>query len=40
MHRGTEFDDLRFKRDMQRATVSDFANSCEQEGLAVAAAGV
>lgn len=38
MHRGTGFDDLRFKRDMQRATVSDVANSCEQEGLAVAAA--
>jgi alpha-ketoglutarate-dependent 2,4-dichlorophenoxyacetate dioxygenase len=38
MHRGSEFDDLRFKRDMQRATVSDIANSCEQEGLAVAAA--
>jgi alpha-ketoglutarate-dependent 2,4-dichlorophenoxyacetate dioxygenase len=38
MHRGTVFDDLRFKRDVQRATVSDIANSCEQEGLAVAAA--
>jgi alpha-ketoglutarate-dependent 2,4-dichlorophenoxyacetate dioxygenase len=38
MHRGTEFDDLRWQRDMQRATVSDIANSCEQEGLAVAAA--
>ena len=38
MHRGSEFDDLRFKRDMQRATASDIANSCEQEGLAVAAA--
>jgi alpha-ketoglutarate-dependent 2,4-dichlorophenoxyacetate dioxygenase len=38
MHRGTEFDDLRFKRDMQRATVQDVANSCEQEGLAIAAA--
>ena len=35
MHRGTDFDDLRWKRDMQRATV---ANSCEQEGVAVAAA--
>ncbi|MDF2094914.1 TauD/TfdA dioxygenase family protein [Aquibaculum arenosum] len=29
MHRGTEFDDLRWRRDMQRATVSDTANSCE-----------
>jgi alpha-ketoglutarate-dependent 2,4-dichlorophenoxyacetate dioxygenase len=38
MHRGMEFDDLRWKRDMQRATVSDVANSCEQEGVAVAAA--
>ena len=38
MHRGTDFDDLRWKRDMQRATVSDVANSCEQEGVAVAAA--
>ena len=32
MHRGTEFDDLRWRRDMQRATVSDVANTCEQEG--------
>jgi alpha-ketoglutarate-dependent 2,4-dichlorophenoxyacetate dioxygenase len=38
MHRGTEFDDLRWKRDVQRATVSDVATSCEQEGIAVAAA--
>jgi alpha-ketoglutarate-dependent 2,4-dichlorophenoxyacetate dioxygenase len=38
MHRGTEFDDLRWKRDMQRATVCDVANSCEQEGIAIAAA--
>jgi alpha-ketoglutarate-dependent 2,4-dichlorophenoxyacetate dioxygenase len=38
MHRGTEYDDLRFARDMQRATVSDIANTCEQEGIAVAAA--
>jgi alpha-ketoglutarate-dependent 2,4-dichlorophenoxyacetate dioxygenase len=38
MHRGTGFDDLRWQRDMQRATVSDIANSCEQEGIAVAAA--
>jgi alpha-ketoglutarate-dependent 2,4-dichlorophenoxyacetate dioxygenase len=29
MHRGTDFDDLRWKRDMQRATVSDTANSCD-----------
>jgi alpha-ketoglutarate-dependent 2,4-dichlorophenoxyacetate dioxygenase len=38
MHRGTDYDDLRFHRDMQRATVSDIANTCEQEGVAVAAA--
>ena len=33
LHRGTDFDDLRFVRDMQRATVSDIANTCEQEGI-------
>jgi alpha-ketoglutarate-dependent 2,4-dichlorophenoxyacetate dioxygenase len=38
MHRGTEFDDLRWKRDMQRATVCDVANTCEQAGIAIAAA--
>jgi alpha-ketoglutarate-dependent 2,4-dichlorophenoxyacetate dioxygenase len=38
MHRGTDFDDLRWKRDVQRATVRDVANSCEQEGVAIAAA--
>jgi len=38
MHRGTEFDDLRWRRDMQRATVSDAANTCEQQGIAIAAA--
>ncbi|TMJ49795.1 MAG: TauD/TfdA family dioxygenase [Alphaproteobacteria bacterium] len=27
MHRGTAFDDLRFRRDVQRATVSDVANT-------------
>jgi alpha-ketoglutarate-dependent 2,4-dichlorophenoxyacetate dioxygenase len=36
MHRGTPFDDLRWKRDVQRATVSDIANSCIQEGIAAA----
>jgi alpha-ketoglutarate-dependent 2,4-dichlorophenoxyacetate dioxygenase len=30
MHRGTEFDDLRWRRDFQRATVEDVANSCDQ----------
>jgi alpha-ketoglutarate-dependent 2,4-dichlorophenoxyacetate dioxygenase len=34
MHHGTSFDDLRWKRDLQRATVRDVANSCEQEGIA------
>ncbi len=38
MHRGTEFDDLRWKRDVQRATVCDVANSCEQAGIVIAAA--
>jgi alpha-ketoglutarate-dependent 2,4-dichlorophenoxyacetate dioxygenase len=38
MHRGTEFDDLRWQRDVQRATVSDLAPTCQQEGVAVAAA--
>ena len=38
MHRGMPLDDLRWKRDMQRATVSDVANSCEQEGVVVSAA--
>ncbi len=38
MHRGTAFDDLRWKRDVQRATVSDVANTCEQAGIVVAAA--
>lgn len=35
MHRGTDFDDLRWVRDMRRVTVSDVANSCEQEGVPV-----
>jgi alpha-ketoglutarate-dependent 2,4-dichlorophenoxyacetate dioxygenase len=38
MHRGIDFDDLRWKRDMQRATVSDVANSCEQAGVTIEAA--
>ncbi len=37
MHRGLEFDDQRWARDMRRATVSDVAPTCEQMGLAVAA---
>jgi alpha-ketoglutarate-dependent 2,4-dichlorophenoxyacetate dioxygenase len=35
MHRGTEFDDLRWKRDFQRATCLDSANSCVQEGVPI-----
>ena len=37
MHRGMDFDDQRYKRDMRRATVSDVAPTCEQMGMAVAA---
>lgn len=35
MHRARGYDDLRWPRDMQRATVSDVAPTCEQEGIAV-----
>ncbi len=34
MHRGKGYDDLRWPRDMQRATVSDIAPTCQQEGIA------
>jgi alpha-ketoglutarate-dependent 2,4-dichlorophenoxyacetate dioxygenase len=37
LHRGTPFDDPRFKRNVHRATVSDIANTCEQEGVSIAA---
>ena len=33
MHRGLPYDDLRWPRDAQRATVLDIAPTCEQEGL-------
>ncbi len=33
MHRGTDYDDLRWVRDMRRVTISDVANSCEQESV-------
>ena len=33
MHRGRPYDDLRWPRDMQRATTSDVAPTCEQEGI-------
>ena len=35
MHRGTDYDDLRWVRDMRRVTISDVANTCEQEGVAL-----
>lgn len=38
MHRGTDYDDMRWIRDMRRVTVSDVANTCEAAGVAVAAA--
>ena len=38
MHRGKGYDDLRWPRDMQRATVSDIASTCEQEGVLPSAA--
>jgi alpha-ketoglutarate-dependent 2,4-dichlorophenoxyacetate dioxygenase len=37
LHRGTDYDDLRWVRDMHRTTVSDVANTCEQAGVAVPA---
>jgi alpha-ketoglutarate-dependent 2,4-dichlorophenoxyacetate dioxygenase len=40
MHRGTEYDDLRWVRDMRRVTISDVANSCEQEGVPLPAEAV
>lgn len=38
MHRGKPYDDLRWPRVMQRATVEDVAPTCEQEGVAVSTA--
>jgi alpha-ketoglutarate-dependent 2,4-dichlorophenoxyacetate dioxygenase len=37
MHRGTDFDDTRWARDIQRATIADVDNSCVQAGLALPA---
>ena len=37
MHRGLAFDDQRWRRDGQRATVMDVAPTCEQEGIDTAA---
>lgn len=39
MHRGTDYDDLRYVRDMRRVTVSDIANTCEQAGVAAPVSG-
>jgi alpha-ketoglutarate-dependent 2,4-dichlorophenoxyacetate dioxygenase len=40
MHRGTDYDERRWKRDMHRATVSDIGNTCElAERRAAAGAG-
>lgn len=39
MHRGRPFDDQRWKRDAQRATVEDVANTLEQESVRVQAVG-
>jgi alpha-ketoglutarate-dependent 2,4-dichlorophenoxyacetate dioxygenase len=33
MHRGTDYEDTRWARDFQRATISDIANSVVQAGL-------
>jgi alpha-ketoglutarate-dependent 2,4-dichlorophenoxyacetate dioxygenase len=35
LHRGRDFDDLRWPRDAQRATTLDIAPTCAQEGIAV-----
>ena len=37
MHRGTDYDDMRWVRDMRRVTVSDTANTCEAAGATIAA---
>lgn len=39
MHRGRPFDNQRWKRDAQRATVEDVANTLEQESVRVQAVG-
>ncbi len=35
MHRGKDYDDLRWARDMRRVTIADVANTCVQEGVAL-----
>lgn len=36
LHRGLPYDDLRWERDLQRATVLDTLNTCEREGVPAA----
>ena len=38
-YHGQPFDDQRWKRDAQRATVEDVANTLEQEGIRGQAVG-
>ncbi len=33
MHRGMDYDDLRFVRDMRRVTIADIGNTCERAGV-------
>jgi alpha-ketoglutarate-dependent 2,4-dichlorophenoxyacetate dioxygenase len=33
MHRGMDYDDLRYVRDMRRVTIADVGNTCEQAGI-------
>ena len=35
MHRGKPYEDLRWPREMHRATVADAASTCEQEGIPI-----
>ena len=37
MHRGLPFDDQRWRRDAQRATVMDVMPTCDEEGIGAAA---
>ncbi len=37
LHRGTDYDERRWKRDMHRATVSDVGNTCERAAASPAA---
>jgi len=37
LHHGTDYDDLRWVRDLHRTTVRDVANTCEQAGISIPA---